>query len=214
MQEALDLFRANMRRSRDLVELSRVITAQTTDALDLSDVLRASLVMSVSALDHFIHDIVRVGMLDAYRAERDRTPAFLRFEVTIDSVLQGTSSFVQSEEWLENQIRGRQSHLSFQMPDRIAEAIRLISSVELWNEISRELKITQREVRDTISLIVQRRNKIAHEADTIPDYARQVVHSDLRSPIDEKLVDDAIRFIEGVAGAIYSLVSTRESSFT
>ena len=214
MQEALDLFRANMRRSRDLVELSRVITAQTTDALDLSDVLRASLVMSVSALDHFIHEIVRLGMVDAYRAKRARTQAFLRFQVSLESVLQESPDDIDSDEWLASQIRDRHGHQSFQMPDRIAEAIRLISSVELWNEISRELKITQREVRDTMSLIVQRRNKIAHEADTIPDYARQVVHSDLRSPIDEKLVDDAIRFIEGVAGAIYSLVSTRESSFT
>ena len=139
---------------------------------------------------------------------------FLRFEVSLESVLQESPDDIDSDEWLASQIRDRHGHQSFQMPGRIAEAIRLISSVELWNEISRELKITQREVRDTMSLIVQRRNKIAHEADTIPDYARQVVHSDLRSPIDEKLVDDAIRFIEGVAGAIYSLVSPRESSFT
>ena len=205
------MFQANIRRSRDLIEIFRVMNIQTTDALDFSDVLRASLVMSISALDHFIHEIVRTGMLDSYRAKRARTPAFLRFQVSIESVLHGSSGGTQSEEWLESQIRDQHGHLSFQMPDRIAEAIRLISSVALWDEVSRELGMTQREVKDRMALIVQRRNKIAHEADTIPDYARQIIHSDLRSPIDERMVDDAISFIEKVAGSIYSLVSQQDS---
>ena len=72
MQAALELLRGNIRRSRDLVSVSRAINIQTSDALDFTDILRSAMVMSVSALDHFVHEIVRLGMLEAYRGERPR----------------------------------------------------------------------------------------------------------------------------------------------
>ena len=206
MQIALDSFRENIRRSRDLTAVFRVMTAQTTEAFDLSDVLRASLVMAASALDRFIHEIVRLGMLEAYRAERSRTPAFLRFQVTLQSVLQTPSDFDPGA-WLERQIRERHGHQSFQMPDSIADALRLISDVALWNEAAHLLGMERSGVTDRLALIAQRRNKIAHEVDMMPDYAGQTVYSDFRSPINEGMVDDAVNFIERVSETIYTLVS-------
>ena len=165
--------------------------------------------MSVSALDHLMHEIVRLGMLEAYRGERARTPAFLRFQVSLESVTE-VAAGQEFEARLENQIRERHGYQSFQLPDRIAEAMRLISDAELWNEISGRIGKERREVTDTLILIVQRRNKIAHEADIMPDYAGQVVYSDLRSPIDGTLVDNAVEFIERVAEEIHGLVVTTE----
>ncbi len=211
MQLALDLFHANIQRSRDLADLFRALAAQTTVALDLSDILRASLVMSVSALDHFIHEIVRLGMLEAYRGERDRTPAFLRFQVSLEGVIAAPAGDA-FEDWLDSRIRARHGHQSFQFPERIAEAIRLISDLQLWNEVSREIGMERRQVMDQLSLIVQRRNKIAHEADVMPDYSGQLVDSGLRSPIDETAVDNAVNFIQRVAEEIYSLVSLPNSA--
>ena len=60
---------------------------------------------------------------------------------------------------------------------------------------------------ETLTLIVQRRNKIAHEADLMPDYAGQTVFSDLRSPIEPGMVDDVINFIKQVGEAIFDLVN-------
>ena len=212
MRASLDLFRVNANRSRDLASIARAMTAQTTGALDTSDILRASLIMAVSSLDYFIHAIVRVGMLEAYRAERARTPAFLRFQVTLEAILQASSE-ADSETWLEQQIRDSHGHQSFQTPESIADAVRLvISSPSLWNEVALRQGIDAQEVRDRLKLIVQRRNKIAHEADIMPDYAGQIAYSDLRSPIDPSMVDDAIDFIEQVAEAIYELVSPTQST--
>ena len=206
MQAVLDLFKENIRRARDITSIFRVMTAQTTQAFDLSDVLRASLVMLVSALDHFIHEMVRLGMLEAYRAERTRTPAFLRFQVTLDSVLETSSDF-DPEARLDSQIRERHGHQSFQTPESIADALRLVSDVALWNEVADGLGMGRRGVTDRLALIAQRRNKIAHEADMMPDYAGQIVYSDSRFPIDEGMVDDAINFIDRVSETIYTLVS-------
>ncbi len=206
MQVTLNLFRENIRRSRDFIALFRTLDVQTTGALDVSDILRSSLVMSVSALDLFIHEVVEIGMLEAYKGERVKTPAFLRFQVTLQSVLQASSE-PDSVGWLEDQIKDRQGHQSFQMPESIADAVRHISEIALWNEVSRALGETRQDVTNRLTLIVQRRNKIAHEADTMPDYAGQIAYSDSRSPIDEVMVDDAVNFIERIAEAIYYLVS-------
>ena len=92
--------------------------SQTTGALDLTDILRAALVMSVSALDHFIHEIVRLGMLEAYRAERVRTAAFLRFQVSLESIIEATSGLVP-ETRLESQIRERHGYQPFRPLTRL-----------------------------------------------------------------------------------------------
>lgn len=211
MLTALNLFHENIRRSRDLVAIFRAMQAHTTVALDLSDLLRAALVMSVSALDHFIHETVRGGMLEAHRGERAKTPAFLRFRVTLQSVLE-TPLSPDPDLWLDGQIREQFGYQSFQRPDRIAEAVRHITEVSLWNEVARLLGTDSGAVRDRLTLIVQRRDKIAHEADIMPDFAGQTVYPILRSPINDAMADGAINFIEQVAEAIFSLVSLDQSN--
>ena len=208
MQIAIDLFRGNIRRSRDLAAIFRTMTAQTTGAFDVSDVLRASLVTAVSTMDHYIHELVRLGMLEAYRGVRTRTPAFFRFQVALGNVLPASLDFDPAA-GLEAQIRERHGHQSFQMPDSIADAIRLVSDVELWNEVSKCIGRERREITDRLTLITQRRNKIVHEADIVLDYAGQMASSEVRSPIDEDMVDDAIDFIDQVSETIYILVSPR-----
>ena len=82
MQVALEVFRANVRRSRDLIAIFRAMRIQTTQVLDLTEVLRAALVNTVSSFDLFVHELVRIGMLESYSSERAKTKAFLRFQVT------------------------------------------------------------------------------------------------------------------------------------
>ena len=208
MQTAIELFRGNITRSRNLAAIFRALTAQTTGAVDLSDVLRASLVMAVSTMDHLIHEIVRLGMLESYRGTRAKTPAFLNFQVSLESVMPLSSNFDPAA-GLEIQIRQRHGHQSFQSSNSIADAIRLVSTVELWNEVSQSLGMDRQAMTDTITLITQRRNKIVHEADIMPDYAGQMYSSDVRSPIDVDMVDDAISFVENISETIYILVSSR-----
>ena len=61
MRAAINQFRTNIERVRNLGTIYKALNAQTTDILDLSDLLRAELVMAVSAFDHYIHEIVRLG---------------------------------------------------------------------------------------------------------------------------------------------------------
>jgi hypothetical protein len=139
-------------------------------------------------------------MLEVYQGNRAQPPAFLRFQISLERVLQSTQN-PGDVTWLDQEIRIRHSWQSFQQADRVADAIRLVSDIRLWDEVARSLGTSPREVKEQLNLIVDRRNKIAHESDIDPTFA-----DGSRWPIDEPMVDDAVDFIERVAEAIFTLL--------
>ncbi|MGB3401724.1 MAG: HEPN domain-containing protein [Microcoleaceae cyanobacterium] len=246
MQSALDQFRISIARVRDLISLYNSIQAQSTSALDLSDILRAAIVLTVSALDYYIHEVVTLGMLEIHRDQRPEPnpganssqSAFSRFQVSLggarterliaikiaawlESEIQQnqSSAFLQQSHtissllpiiensvlnqlnntaWLEDEIRERLGYQSFQQPDKIADAVRLISDKKLWDEVAIKLAKPAKNIKQELSAIVDRRNKIAHEADIDPNFG---IGS--RWNIDEALVSDAVNFIEQVVESIH-----------
>jgi hypothetical protein len=155
----------------------------------------------VSALDHYIHEIVEQGMIETYENNRPRTAMFLRFNISIECVILGLSS-QQNVGLLRNEIHETLSFRSFQNPDKIAEAIKLISRKNLWNEVGRSLAMNPRDVKNQLLLIIDRRNKIAHEADQNPAFPGT------RWPIKAILVNDAVSFIENIVNSIHHMVTT------
>ena len=78
----------------------------------------------------------------------------------------------------------------------------MVSDVQLWNEVAATLSTNpSQDIREQLSLIVGRRNQIAHEADVDPSYGGRLW------PIDLLLADDAVTFIESIAETIYVVVS-------
>ena len=200
MQASINQFRTNLLRVQSLSSIVDALESQTTQALDLSDILRAELVLGVSALDQFVHEAVRLGMLESYRGTRARTQAFLRFQVSLESALEGIGGG-SGEQWLDDQIRLRNGYRSFQTPDSIADAVRLVSEVRLWDEVGQRMGVSSQDVRENLSLIADRRNKIAHEADINPSPYEELW------PIDRQTVTGAIDFIESIAECIYMIIA-------
>ncbi|WP_157999774.1 HEPN domain-containing protein [Paenibacillus elgii] len=106
-----------------------------------------------------------------------------------------------SSDWLDGEIRLQHGFQSFQKADKVADALRLISSKALWNEVATILGTDQQLVKEQLNLIVNRRNQIAHEADMDPSYPDQ------RWPIDVALLNSTIDFLHNLATAIYRVVN-------
>lgn len=198
MQAALDQFRDNMDRVRHLQAIFHTLAEKTAPVLDLTDLLRAAIVMSVSALDHYIHETVRIGMLESWGGTRRQTDAFLRFSISIDGAREAVLNQT-GEQWLHDEIRERHRWHSFQSPDRITEALRLITDVGIWDAVADDLRRPVQDVRQQLELIIDRRNKIAHEADLNPSFPN------LRWPIDEGLVNETAAFIVVIAETIHKV---------
>ena len=197
MQSALDDFTESVKRTRHLHGLYSAFEATLTSAVDLSDILRAEIVMAVSALDRYIHDVTRVGMLQCHVGSRTKTEAFSKFQVPLSS-LSAIASVTTASGALETEIRYRHSHLSFQSPDKIADAVRLFSAVSLWDAVAGTMGVSAKDAKATLGLIVDRRNKIAHEADIDPSFPGQ------RWPISPDLVSTMINEIEAIVYAIHT----------
>ncbi|MEG5136823.1 MULTISPECIES: HEPN domain-containing protein [unclassified Microcoleus] len=249
MQSALDQFRISIRRVRDLIALHNSVKAQATGALDVSDMLRAALVLAVSALDYYVHEVVTLGMLEIHRGQRSEpTPsanttqsAFSRFQVSLGGARQERlaaidiaswleteieqthgSAFLQQSytvaalipaisssvvkrlnnaSWLEDEIRERLGYQSFQQADKIADAIRYISDKKLWDDVANKISKPAKDIKQQLNSIVDRRNKIAHEADIDPTF-----NIGNRWNIDEVLVGDAVDFIEQIVESIHQVL--------
>lgn len=200
MNLALEQFESNIQRTRTLATLHSVLGTRTTSALDTSDILRSALVLTVSALDQYVHEIVRLGILEIYRGRRPYTSSSLKFSVSLRSALQIRIA-PADDSWLDNEIREHHSWQSFEHPDKIADAIRLISDVSLWDTVASDLGSVAPDVKQRLKLIVDRRNKITHEADIDPSFPNT------RWPIDDQMVFDSITFIEQVVYSIHKAMA-------
>ena len=161
MNKSLDIFRANLDRVRSIHALYVHFSGLVKPAIDLTDLLRAEMVLIVSALDHFVHELTRLGMMEIWRGDRTATPSYRKFSVSLDVTTQLAGGGVDDGH-LEAEIRVSHSFQSFQQPDKIAEAVRLFSPIELWNEIGALLGEDPQNLQTQLKLIVERRNKIAH----------------------------------------------------
>ncbi len=197
MIRASDQFRSNIQRVRNLSHPIQAVDSMTTNAINLSDLLRSQLVLAVSAFDHFIHEYVRLGMLEIHQGNRSPTDSYLRFQVPL-KITQPPIT-ISSSDWLDDVIRNKHSWLSFQHPDKIADAVRLVSDQSLWQSVSDKLGVPVRDLKIRLNLIADRRNKIAHEADMDPTTPGR------RWPINPVLIKESVDFIEQICETIYEV---------
>lgn len=195
MKKAIDSFDESIQRTIELGGLYTAIRNLTTPVVDATDILRSQIVFAVSALDNLIHEITVYGILEIYDGARPTTDAYDKFHIPL-SGLTYSAKYVLDRNTLEAIVREKHGYLAFQRPDKIADAIRLFSPVALWNEVSKVIGEDTKRVKERLNLVVDRRNKIAHEADADPSYPGA------RWPISESLVCDVLKLVEGVGHAV------------
>jgi hypothetical protein len=189
----VSIFKQNITYARDLVATASALKAQVTAAINTDDLLRSALVQGVSAFDHFVHEEVRARMVATQLGQHQRAKGYVRFRVSLASV--GTALAAGGASWLEEEIREQHGYLSFQQPDKVADAFRLVSDVSIWAEFAKQLGMSPDDIKRQLKLVVDRRNKIAHEADTDRTPPRS------RYPISEAMVRDSLDFLEKIVDA-------------
>jgi hypothetical protein len=170
LETAIEQFRDNIAHVKNLATL--YIELENDTELDLSDLLRSEIVLAVSALDNFIHNITRIGILEILQGIRPDTPAYRRFQVSMDVVIFSRSNPTE-EEWLQ----------------------------KFEDEVAKILVKDVKTVKQQLNIIIDRRNKIAHEADNIPHIPGA------RWEITSSLTDEAVEFLEQIAESIYQIIA-------
>jgi hypothetical protein len=130
---------------------------------------------------------------------------FLQQSYTVSNLIPAVASSIlnrlNNTSWLESEIRERLGYQSFQQADKIADAIRYISGEKLWDKVAMQMNKPAKDIKQQLNSIVDRRNKIAHEADIDPTF-----NIGSRWNIDEVLVGDAVDFIEELVESIHQVL--------
>jgi hypothetical protein len=202
-------FEAAWFRCAQLSALHAYIANNVSSVLDAGELLRAEWVARVIALDLYIHELVAQQMLAIFEMRRPPTPAYLRFQISTETMdrIRAAATLSEASAAFDLNVRTQLSGFTFQDPEQIADGLRLCSGIELWNEVALKLGAPQGEkvalakaLKKDLSLIVQRRNKIAHEGDLQPSPPR------VPWPIRQTDVDFVANHIEKIIRAIDAIV--------
>ena len=166
--------------------------------MDLSEILRAEIVLTVSAFDCFIHDIVRKGVMDIFNANRDENPKYDNLCIPISTVKQmlQADNDLDRNELLEISVKKILSKESYQSPSSIENALQLISIKKIWFSIKDDMHMSSEDIIKKLGIIINRRNKIAHESD-IKNHIDTT-----KNEIEREDVDDVIDFISTLVECI------------
>jgi hypothetical protein len=187
---------------------------------ELTDLLRSELVNLVSAMDRFIHEFVRIGIINSYTSQLPQTDKCKSIPIklsTLNKVIEcqsrknpPTCNEETAEYWINNEIKIILRSMSFQKIDKIKDALSYIWNLDhkipaIMDKMhypfpEASSNANQKFLEKKIDLIVTRRNQIVHEA----DYDISV---NSKQTIDVNWLDDTILFVKEFVYSIYENIS-------
>jgi hypothetical protein len=202
MQAAIVQFRRNQQSVEDLGKLYILIKDNyPLLAVQSEEILRAQIALIVSALDNYVHDCVRLGMLEIFQGQRLQTKHYQSFPLNfifLDRLLNSQTSQDRLN-IIEEALRISNARDSFQSARGVEHAMNLISVDKVWTKIAPLMNMAADDVRNELGLIVDRRNKIVHEADFN-------FTTGTKYPIDKVLADNAIHFVSRMCESIQTIL--------
>ncbi|MCY7953212.1 HEPN domain-containing protein [Bacillus licheniformis] len=159
----------------------------------LDDLLRWQWTQAVSALDKYIHDIVKIGLIKTFNKEITPTNSFNNFSVPV-SILE--DSLLVSNAFEQFVIK-KLSFVSFQTAEKINEGLSLIwTEPHKWQKIADNLGLEKKYLTNKLNLIAQRRNQIVHQGD-YPSFNLE------KEKLNTKETLDVINFIDQIVDVIH-----------
>lgn len=171
---ALAHFESVWSRCAELSTLHSYLSKNTSAVMSVDELLRAEWVARVSALDLYVHELVAQLMMRIFEGQRPASPAYLKFQISNETLnrIRIAATVSDASAAFDLYIRSHLSRITFQDPKSIADGIRLCSTVDLWSQVAINLGATSstktqqaQALKTQLSLIVRRRNQIAHEGD-------------------------------------------------
>lgn len=203
MEQAKNKFNQLLTDINQVMTIYDFITLEVKAPLDTSDLLRWQWVQAISAFDKFVHDLVRIGMLEVFNNTRKATPKFNSFRFTF-AELNNIKNSINQESEFEKIILMKHSYLAFQDPDKVNDALSFIWDCnDKWKIIAKNMGLEKDYCKKTLRNIVIRRNQIVHEGDYIDLYFRQ--------EINKLNVIETINFIRSLGNIIYTICVSKEN---
>jgi len=178
-------------------EVNRVST------IDTAELLRAELVMAVSALDYYVHQIVRDALV-VKLVEGNNYELTDKVAIPLAKIMRALrcDNVEDRLHVLGEAIEEVLCRETYQSPRSIEAALILIEVKQLWSRISEKQGVDVSVARGKLDVIVYRRNKIVHEADIDPV-------SQGKRLIAKQEVSESVEFISDLVRVIDQLITSQ-----
>lgn len=196
MNMAFDIYIKNICKVNEVIAVYNYL-CENAKAFDCSIILRSQLVMIVSAFDTYIHRVVINKIMQQYFSNEGE------FSIQTDIPLSLSFSMRDKEDDERRKIlydffSKKLSKDSFQSPRNIEYAFCIVGVDKIWKKLGACIQQSPEDIKGTLSLIVDRRNKIAHESDW--DNASRCY-----TPIELNDIIDCRNFINELVRGIHTL---------
>jgi hypothetical protein len=145
---------------------------------ELSELLRAALVTSVSAFDRYCHDLLLLRLMPEVRRAEKNWPADLKKVAVPLPVVKKALDHAKVRKGRGGKKRTRpmtivknvlqdQFHrnLTLQKPDDVARALSMVGVKHIWNDCVSTMGTSAEEMKNRLGTISKRRDHIVHEGD-------------------------------------------------
>ena len=191
-------FDKHIRECDDALQIYRYLGTQGYQA-DFG--LRYVWVGSVSAIDHYVTELVIEKSTSQYANQQQLSPKLLNGRVQFSETLPlQSANLPQSVEIFRKAVSNMVRFETFQRAETIADGLAYIwQDAHKWQRISRVVGLHPTQAKDRLNQIADRRNLIAHNADY--DESSGVLNN--CSLTD---AEDTVNYIKQIVTAIESLV--------
>jgi len=179
----------------------------------LAELLRATVVATVSALDRYMHDIVVLHSWTLLKRAESKIPKELKklqipmlsARYAVDKLRRDSSARpgVLIKEALREHLH---KEFTFQRPDDVQKAALMLGVDDFWTKVSAAIPGAPKkaEVIETLREIARRRNQIVHEADIVRKAKAKTI---TMRDIDAKTAAKWVAWMRAFVVAIDSVVS-------
>ena len=178
----------------------------------LSEILRAALVATVSAMDRYFHDAIMdlsLGLLS--KKESDIPAEFKKIHIPLLLANKAVKRLKENSNARPRHVikQGIQDYLhkqhTFQGSAQLCKALKMMGVQNPWDQLEHKINLTKNEIITLLDEIANRRNQIVHEADLVRKTSGQTVTLREISLIRTKKY---IGFIENIVESTHEIVNT------
>lgn len=168
--EILSDFNENIERINSKFEVVNELQKKGLEEA-ANDILRSQIVLLMSSIDFYIHEIVKYGVIKIFNKEKARTKDYESVIVSIECVEKAVIN-PEAVDWLEESIIVQNKFKSFISLSKMRRALRIISNKKIMDEsirkTSTEIGMSEKVFKEKLDKLYERRNCIVHQTDRNP----------------------------------------------
>ena len=190
-------FTNNLLSIKSQFELAEQLKAE--DNIQYKNILRSQVVFLDSALDFFMHEVTKYGMVQIFQGVWEKTERYYNFTIRLGEISDVLRN-PEQENWFLDIVNDSYAEDTFMSADAVIGQLNLIGIK--WQSVANRAFYeqgsttpTKNKFRQTLNTLFRRRNQIAHQADCLHETGAKI-------DIEREDVEQYIAGIEKIVTAI------------